>query len=206
MTALLRCRGALSEIGKQFDTAVPDKLDWTPVIWPGEPVLIIREQDGARRIELRSWGLPLSAYANPPKTPAGRAVAFPRMLAADAGHFMEPAKLEHCLIVAEAFAYPTGEPGKQRRAWAGLWDAPLFSWAGVCPRDTGSGCAGLLGAATPTVSRVSSVMPIILAPGDYGRWLGGRTGLLSLAPVYDDEAIFLEEGDELWSTGAIEEE
>jgi len=36
VTALLRCRGSLAEIAALFAAEAPERLDWTPDIWPGE--------------------------------------------------------------------------------------------------------------------------------------------------------------------------
>jgi putative SOS response-associated peptidase YedK len=68
----------------------------------------------------------------------------------------------------------------------------------------GAGCAGLLVPATPTLSRVSQIMPLILQKEDHGRWLDGSAGLLSLSPPPGDDEIFLEESDESWSTGSTD--
>lgn len=203
MTALLRCRGSLSEISEMFDAHVTESIEWTPTIWPGEAVIVVRDRDGMRHIEAMPWALPPSAFIEPPKRPAQRATLFPRMLAKNGGRLAAPERLQRCLIVAEAFAYPTGEPGQQRRAWAGLWDKPLFGWAALWSASpAGAGCAGLLVPATPTLSRVSNIMPLILQKADYARWLDGRAGLLSLSPRPADEDIYLEESDEAWSTGS----
>lgn len=208
MTALLRCRGAVSEMASQFAAEPDEALAWTPIIWPGEPALVVAEREGRRVLRTLPWGLPAATFIDRQRAKARRGTLFPRDLRADAGVIDDPADLGRCLIVLESFAYPDGEPRRRTRAWAGLWDRPLAGWAGVLTESAAGeqGCAGILVMANPLVERVSRHMPLLVDPDDYGAWLDGTASLLSLTAITDEHAYYLEATDERWSTGAAMED
>lgn len=196
MTCLLRCRGSTSEMAK-LCAATPDAgLDWPAMIWTGEPVPVVIEEDGERRLKTLRWGLSAAAFTTP--LPARqRGTEYARDCLRDGSRLADPAVLERCLILLEAFAYPMGEAGRRTRGWFGLWDHPLAAWAGVCGDG---GCAGVLGFANNVVAPGSETMPLLLRPEDHQRWLGGGT-LLSLGPGFADAEFYRENFGELWSTG-----
>lgn len=201
MTALLRCRGALSEMQALFGAEPCGKPVWEPSIWPGEPAVTITQRDGRRTICTLPWGLPAAAFVDPGRSRARRAIVFPRELRADAGALIDPGELDRCLIVLESFAYPNGSAGQRTRTWAGLWDRPLIGWAGFCAPD-GQGCAGLLVLANSLIGRVSRHMPLLVHPGDHDAWLDGSAAILSMATITEEADFYLEHTDERWSTGA----
>lgn len=201
MTALLRCRGAVSEMQALFGAEPCGNPTWKPLIWPGEQVIAITERDGRHTIETSTWGLPATAFIDPGRSRARRAILFPREFRADAGALVDPGELERCLIVLESFAYPDGLARQRTRAWAGLWDQPLVGWAGLCTPD-GQGCAGILVLANPLIERVSRHMPLLSRPEAHGAWLGGSATILSMATFTEEADFYLEHTSERWSTGA----
>jgi putative SOS response-associated peptidase YedK len=201
MTALLRCRGALSEVQALFGAEPCGKPTWKPLIWPGEPAVAITERDRRRTVDTSPWGLPAAAFVDPNRSRGRRAVLFPRELRVDAGALVHPAELERCLIVLESFAYPDGPARLRTRAWAGLWEQPLVGWAGFCAPG-GQGCAGLLVLANPLIERVSRHMPLLLRPDEHDAWLDGSATILSVAAITEEADFYLERTDERWSTGA----
>lgn len=199
MTSLLRALGATSEMARRFDAEPDIGLAWREVIWPGDSALVVTQEDGHRRLSAMCWSLPAMAYARP--VPAKqRGTLFVRDLVVG-GRLHAPARLRRCLIVIEAFAYPSGDDGQCTRSWFGLSDRPLLAWAGFCVPD-GSSCAGLLTGANQTVAAISNHMPRLLAPSDHVCWLNGG-GLLSLVPPEPDIAHYHENFGERWSTGAL---
>ncbi len=51
MTALLRCRGAVSEMQALIGAEPCGNPTWKPLIWPGEQVVAVTERDGRRTID-----------------------------------------------------------------------------------------------------------------------------------------------------------
>nr|WP_053000233.1 SOS response-associated peptidase family protein [Sphingomonas sp. Y57] len=145
MPGLYRCRASASEIAKLFEAETPSDLSWSPMSWPGAPGLVVRAHGDSRRVETMRWGL---APGNaPPGMPSKAAeIATVRDLLAPAA-FGHALPTERCLIVVEAFAFPDGDKGARTRTWFGLWDQPLFAWAGLCRRESGKGW-GFVGAIT----------------------------------------------------------
>jgi putative SOS response-associated peptidase YedK len=201
MTALYRCRGSASEITTLFDAEAEPGLVWRPDIWLGEKGLVVTVEDGRQRVRTMRWGLDAAAFTDPTRDRASRGTLFPRDLSASTGTLIDRSTLSRCLIVVEAFAYPSGIPGTRTRGWCGLWDLALFAWAGLFQGDAiNAGFAGILTVARGPVAEVSGHMPLVLDPRDHAAWLEG-TGLLSLTPLADS-AFFLERVDERWATGA----
>lgn len=200
MTSLIRTRAATSEMTRLFDAKADFGLTWGNVIWPGEAALVVTEDNGHRRLSAMRWSLPALAFVRP--VPAKqRGILFARDLG-HGGRLNAPNRLRRCLIIIEAFAYPSDEGGQCTRSWFGLTDRPLSAWAGFCEKDAG-GCAGLLTCATLTVATASDNMPLLLSAKDHIHWLSGG-GLLSLSPREPDEAHYHENFGERWSTGVID--
>jgi putative SOS response-associated peptidase YedK len=161
--------------------------------------LIVTRDNGRRRLSLSQWGLPALAFVRP--VPARqRGVVFARDLVAG-GRILAPQRLQRCLIVVEAFAYPSGQAGKYMRSWFGLRDRPLAAWAGMVMNDDG-GCAGLLAPACKLIKPLSDHMPRLIATADHFAWLN-CAGPLSLTPAEPHTNYYRENFGERWSTGAM---
>jgi putative SOS response-associated peptidase YedK len=203
MTSLYRCRGSAEEIRDIFGCRVERGFTWSPLVRPnGHGVIITAEQPGlhperlAQRVRWGCRGLPdarrqeIWADFNP----------FGDHLFADG-----PESRQRCLIVLDSFAFPDGPKGQRTRSWFGLWDEPMFAWAGVCGEidSLGTAFVGALTQANSLVKRVSSFMPTILAPEDHEAWLSGneRQAALRARTAFDPEAMWLEQSDELWTSG-----
>lgn len=200
MTSLLRCRAAMSELRERFGAEPRGTLSWRPVIWPGEPVLIVGREGEERWIETSRWEYP-GAHSLRRSKPRG--VLYPREAAEWIDGRLPVSGASRCLILLESFAYPGGERSRRTRSWAGLWDEPICAWAAVRVRDARgqSCCAGLLVRANPLLSRVTPYMPALLAGEAAEVWLRGIP-LVEITTSYRAEAFYLEDTDDLWSTGA----
>jgi len=199
MVALIRARGAASEMARLFDADPLPGLDWPDSIWPGDQVPVILQAGDRCRLTTMSWGLP-QTQLKAPLPPAQRAGFYSRDLVADASRLRNPGALDHCLIILEAWATPAGRSGQRTRQWTGLWDEPLVAWAALCTSD-GQYCAGLV------QGRFASgdTKPRLLRPEQAVAWLGGA-GLLMLGPSYAAEDFYCEDLGERWSTGRQERE
>jgi putative SOS response-associated peptidase YedK len=199
VTALYRCRGSADEIRNLFDCNVERGFTWSPFMRPGrDGVVIVRE--GPHRVAWNvRWGF------------QGMASQDRRDIWSDfnpmGDHLFgrDPGRVQRCLIVLDSFALPDGPKGLRTRSWFGLWDEPLFAWAGVIGEidRLGSAFVGAMTSANELVKRVAPSMPAILAPDDYQRWLFGsdRDVTLLAKEAFDPDAMWLEQTDELWTSG-----
>jgi putative SOS response-associated peptidase YedK len=167
-------------------------LDDTPVlaprynIAPTQAVAVVRAEgpEGRRALSLLRWGLLPRATAET-KRPLINARA---ETASSTPSFRDAFARRRCLIPASGFFEWTGA-GKKRQPWyfrmatgrvfafAGLWEPPFD------PVETPT--ATILTTEPNEITRpVHDRMPVILAPGDYARWLDPRTaGLGGLRPL-----------------------
>ena len=178
-----------------------------PVEWrsrynlaPGQPVPVVRRQDGAttREIVTLRWGL-VPAWArdaDPARAPANaRAESL-----ADRPTFREAFRHRRCLVPASGF-YEWQGRGRRRQPWlfrpqngmpfcfAGLWE----TWHDPVADRAIETCAIITTAPNELVRPIHDRMPAILAPGDYASWLDpavedpGR--LLPLLTPYQSDAM-----------------
>lgn len=200
MTALLRSRGATSEMARWFGAVADPGLDWRPSSWTGDPVPVVLADEGRRRLTTCIWGLSQESFVEP-IAPKLRGTLYPRDLCRTASRLRDPGGLQRCLILIESFAYPGGLDGHCTRNWFGLWDEALAAWAGICAPD--GRVAGLLGRANERVGPYSDRMPLLLAPANRDVWLAGA-GFLALRAGYDAEDFYRENLGERWSTGRLD--
>jgi putative SOS response-associated peptidase YedK len=83
-----------------------------------------------------------------------------------------------CLIPLEAWGEAEGPKGLMTRTWLSLPDAPLFAAAGVWrPSDEWGECYSMVmtDSAGTEAASVHERMPVLLAPADQARWLGGSS-------------------------------
>lgn len=141
---------------------------------PSQDVLVIRQQDGRRRIDPMRWGL-IPAWAKDPKV--GYTMINARSeTAAEKPSFRAAMKYRRCLIPADGF-YEWKREGKNKQpylfrradelpfAFAGLWEG----WdQGTGPIET---CTILTTSANELMATIHDRMPVILSPNDYATWL-----------------------------------
>lgn len=159
-------------------------------IYPGHhaPVLL-RKAGGGIALQSMKWGLPgpVSAGSRPVTNVRNLASPFWR-------NALNDPKLR-CIVPATSFCEWTAEPDpetkRKSKVWFGLAEEhpPLFAFAGLWrPGDEGPYMAFLTCEANATVGAVHpKAMPVMLRPGDVGRWLDGeRDDACSLAQPFAD--------------------
>ncbi|MDX2156083.1 MAG: SOS response-associated peptidase [Hyphomicrobiaceae bacterium] len=148
---------------------------------PTEPVGIVRRTlRGSRELHLVRWGLIPSWM----KDPARKAALFTARAetVADKPSFRGGLRHRRCLVPADSFYAWSGETGRRTchqfrarsgrpMALAGIAD----HWLGADGSELET-MALLTVAANAVVASVTDRMPVILAPGDYDRWLDCRSG------------------------------
>lgn len=160
-------------VAEHFGIAVPPDLVFpNPELFPRREALVVREEAGARVIDLMRWGFPPPGGSRAPVTNA-------RNLASPFWRTAMGRPERRCLVPATDFCEWEGERGAKIERWFSLGASPLFAFAGVwrpVRREDGGwekAFAMLTCEPNPIVAPVHpKAMPVILHPDDYGRWLG----------------------------------
>lgn len=179
-----------------FGTADADEFPARYNIAPTQPVLIVRQLGGGpRELRLVRWGL-IPSWVKDPRDFATLINARAET-AAEKPSFRGSMRHRRCLVPADAYYEWTGSAGHKRphmarprggglMALAGLWE----HWLGADGSEMET-MAILTTAANATLMPIHDRMPVILAPGDFERWLDCRSGSAAdiedlLRPAPDD--------------------
>jgi putative SOS response-associated peptidase YedK len=154
---------------------------------PSQAVPIVALKDGRRLIRPASWGfVPVWSQGDQKFKPINAKAE----TVATSGMFRSAFKAGRCLLPADGFYEwrpgPPKAPFFFRRP-----DDELFAFAGLSGRD--GTCLLLTTSPNSVVAPVHGRMPVLLHPGDYGRWLDpdAATDELQglLRPYPDNELI-----------------
>ena len=149
-------------------------------IAPGQDVVAVRIRPVAGRevVQLR-WGL-VPAWAGDPKI-GHRLVNARAESLAEKPAFRDALPRRRCLVVADGFYEWAGSRAPRRPFWFRRRDGAPFAIAALWERWTPRGdadakpletCTLVTTAANATVGAVHDRMPVLIAPEDFGRWLG----------------------------------
>ena len=145
-------------------------------IAPSQPVAAVRAgEGGARELTLLQWGL-IPSWAKDPAI-GSRMINARAETAAEKPSFRAAMKRRRCLIPASGF-YEWARVGAAKQpffirmkegrpfALAGLWE----QWCGEDGSEFET-CAILTTSPNEMAAKIHPRMPVIIAPGDYGRWM-----------------------------------
>ena len=145
-------------------------------IAPSQPVAAVRAgEGGARELTLLQWGL-IPSWAKDPAI-GSRMINARAETAAEKPSFRAAMKRRRCLIPASGF-YEWARVGAAKQpffirmkegrpfALAGLWE----QWCGEDGSELET-CAILTTSPNEMTAKIHPRMPVIIAPGDYGRWM-----------------------------------
>jgi putative SOS response-associated peptidase YedK len=147
---------------------------------PGQDVLVVR---ATREVASLRWGL-VPAWADDPKIGHRLVNARAESLAVKPA-FRDALRLRRCLVVADGFYEWAGARAPRRPHWFHRRDGAPFAIAGLWERWTPRGdsgaaplesCTLVTTDANATVAAVHDRMPVLIAPEDFGRWLGEDAG------------------------------
>lgn len=157
-----------------------------PLIRPGEPLLIQRQQQGELEVNFALWGL-LPAWVKDPNG-AHRSINARSETVADKASFRGPWRHHRCLLPADCF-FEKGQRISRRDGapfWlGGLWDR----WLGADGSQLDS-CCILTTRANDLIARLHNRMPVWIPDGLEQAWL---------APVHGRELGALEALLEPWN-------
>lgn len=173
-------------------------------VYPGEPGMVVREQDGARVVQSMTWGFPRPMKSKKTGLPIK---PNPVNNIADLSNFMwrhiAPRPQNRCLIPLTAFAEAEGVAGSMTRVWFSVKDQPIFAWAGM-RRDSdewGPVYSGLMTDCNEAIRPFHHRMPVLLHRDEHDQWLHG-----SLEDVeafrdrcFPDDLIVVDRTTELWA-------
>ena len=172
-------RAPASLIAEQFSLFEVPLLKPRFNIAPTQPVPVVRmtpqQPEPRREFVFLHWGL-VPSWADDPAI-GNRMINARAETVAEKPSFRAALRRRRCLVVADGF-YEWQKQGKRRQpmfihlrddrplAFAGLWE----SWEGADHSSLES-CTILTTEANDLVRPIHDRMPVIVAPGDYARWL-----------------------------------
>ncbi|WP_421693480.1 SOS response-associated peptidase [Aestuariivirga sp.] len=164
---------------------------------PGQPIGIIRMEDGARRFALVRWGfIPSWVKEVKPGKPLINARGETVM---EKPSFRNAMRRRRCLVPADGYYEWSGAEGRKTCFFVQRQDKCLFGFAGLWEHWMGADGSEIETATLMTIApnrelaTIHDRMPVIIAPEDYETWLTGEAeeaaGLIRPAP---DESFTLE--------------
>lgn len=147
-----------------------------PHVAPGQPIAIVRIEEGQRRFALVRWGF-IPGWLKEVK--AGRPLINARgETILDKPTFRNPMTRRRCLVPADGFFEWLGDvPGRKTPYFIERPDRGLFALGGIWEHWMGADGSeietALIITTTPNreVSEIHDRMPVIIAPQDYETWL-----------------------------------
>jgi len=157
-------------------------------IAPTEPIAIVRNENGIRRLALVRWGFVPSWV----KDPGAFTLLFNARseTAAEKASFRSALRYRRCLVPASGFYEWQRGPGKGKQpylvrpreggvvAYAGIYEL----WAGADGSEIETACI-LTTAANDTLAAIHDRMPVVIHPEDFERWLDVRNSPNAIADL-----------------------
>jgi putative SOS response-associated peptidase YedK len=173
MCNLYRMTKNVTEVAKWFEAVEgAGGANFAAEVYPGYTGLVVAE--GA--VRAMTWGFPLVLKGKQGQPLKPKPVNNARTDKLETGFWWHAFQHHRCLIPLDRWAEAQGEKGRMTRTWLSLPDAPLFAVAGVWrPSDEWGDCYSMVmtDSAGTDAAAVHERMPVLLAPGDQGRWLDG---------------------------------
>ncbi|MEP0392099.1 MAG: SOS response-associated peptidase family protein [Erythrobacter sp.] len=207
MCNLYRMTKTQDEIAKLFDaTDVGPPANFGEEVYPGYPGLVVAANAaGAYQVGTMSWGFPLVMKGKDGQPLKPKPVNNARTDKLDGFFWRSSFERRRCLIPLTAWAEAQGPKGAKTRTWLSLPDAETFACAGVWRKSEEFGtCYSMVmtNSAGSAAESVHNRMPVILAQGDYRRWiLGSPDEAKALCQPWDN-AITIDATDEAWTRGS----
>lgn len=184
-----------AELAAAYGITAPYPEDLTippPELFPKRPAWVVREHEGARTLDVASWGFPHTVTSKTGKA-TEKSVTNVRNYTSPFWRGALGNLRFRCLVPFTAFSeYGPGEPGKLPLHWFTITTQPIASFAGVWrPVKDGKAFAFLTCEPNPLVGAVHpKAMPVILHEEDYDRWLTAPIAeAIKLATAYPSQLM-----------------
>ena len=173
MCNLYRMTKNVTEVAKWFDAVEgAGGANFAAEVYPGYTGLVVA--DGA--VKAMTWGFPLVLKGKQGQPLKPKPVNNARTDKLGTGFWRHAFTHRRCLIPLEAWGEAEGPNRRMTRTWLSLPGTSLFAVAGLWrPSDEWGDCYAMVmtDSAGTDAESVHERMPVLLAPEDYARWLGG---------------------------------
>jgi putative SOS response-associated peptidase YedK len=171
-----------------LEEAVAEALPPHYNVTPGQAVAVVRERDGARRLDLLKWGL-VPFWAK--DASIGQRLINARLdTLPEKPAFREAFTRRRCLIAASGFyEWSEAVQGRRRPFFIRGRGEPLLAFAGLWERwrapdgRTLETCVIVTTDANATLASIHDRMPVLVARADQARWLDPRTSAAEAAAI-----------------------
>lgn len=188
-----------AELASAYGITVPYPEDVTlpaPELFPKRGAWVVREQAGARTLDVMSWGFPHTVTGKTGK-PIEKPVTNVRNYTSSFWRSALANPERRCLVPFTAFSeYGPGVPGKLPLHWFSIPSRPIPCFAGVWrPLQAGRAYSFLTCEPNPLVAPVHpKAMPVILHEEDYDRWLTAPIAeAIELAAPYPSQLMVMDQ-------------
>jgi putative SOS response-associated peptidase YedK len=155
-----------------------DEADFPPRphVAPGQPIAIVRLEDGRRRLALVRWGFVPSWAREVPGRPLINARGETVL---EKPTFRNAMRRRRCLVPADGYYEWSGPEGRKTPYLVQRRDKGLFAFAAIWEHWMGPDGSELETAALITIAPnreladIHDRMPVIIAPEDFATWLAG---------------------------------
>lgn len=195
MCNLFRLRST-EDLGRLFDAAPLDlPFEGKPDIYPKYEALVVRKEDGRRRLDCMAWGIVRTMPGKSGK-PVKKAITNVRNLESPFWRSTIASPAQRCLVPFTSFAEPRPgkdpETGRPANWWFTVEGEPCSAFAGIWRMSEGARrFAFLTCEPNPLVAPLHpKAMPVILQREDYDAWLDGEAAdACSLAQPFPSQLM-----------------
>jgi len=196
------------QIAEQFGVEDAPIISMPAEMTEGLDGPIVIESRGRRLLKIARWGFPRRTREGAIRSDDPGIIGLVADLTNPMWDTLVVEPRYRCLIPLTHFANPAGEPGAKTRTWFSVKDEPLVAWAGFCRNlpDVGPVFAGMTMAANDAVMPYNDRMPVLLARGDYERWLHGSiAGVIEFQfrPPIAADRIEVIHAEDRWRSGEV---
>jgi putative SOS response-associated peptidase YedK len=196
------------QIAEQFGVEDAPIISMPAEMTEGLEGPIVIENGGRRLLKVAQWGFPRRTREGAIRGDEPGIIGLVADLTNSMWDTLVVEPRYRCLIPLTHFANPAGDQGAKTRSWFSVKDEPLVAWAGFCRNlpDVGPVFAGMTTAANDAVVPYNDRMPVLLARGEYERWLHGSIADViefQFRPPMVADRVAVVHTDDRWRSGEV---